>query len=49
VRRFNLVDRGHLKEGLRADVLLVKGDPTVDIGNTLNVAGVWRGGEALKM
>jgi len=48
-RRFNLIDRGQLKEGLRADILFVKGDPTIDIGNTLNVAGVWRGGKALKM
>jgi len=48
-RRFNLVDRGLLKEGLRADILFVEGDPTLDIAHTLNVAGVWRGGEALKL
>lgn len=36
-----------LKEGLRADVLLVKGDPTVSIKDSINVEGVWRGGERL--
>lgn len=46
-RRFNMPDRGRLAEGLRADVLLVKGDPTEDIRCTLNIAGVWRGGQAL--
>jgi len=46
-RRFNMPDRGRLAEGLRADVLLVKGDPTEDISSTMNIAGVWRGGQAL--
>lgn len=44
-RRFKLDDRGSLKEGLRADVLLVKGDPTTDIGCTMNLVGIWRGGQ----
>ncbi|KAH6717332.1 hypothetical protein BKA61DRAFT_601520 [Leptodontidium sp. MPI-SDFR-AT-0119] len=46
-RRFRMSDRGVLKEGLRADVLLVKGDPTVSIKDSINVEGVWRGGERL--
>lgn len=48
-RRFRLDDRGQLKEGLRADVLLVKGDPTVKIRDSINVEGVWRGGERLEV
>ncbi|KAE8447788.1 hypothetical protein EG329_010182 [Mollisiaceae sp. DMI_Dod_QoI] len=47
-RRFNMPDRGRLAEGLRADILLVKGDPTEDIRCTLNISGVWRGGQALE-
>lgn len=43
-RRFGFEDRGRLAEGLRADLLLVEGDPTRDIGDTLNVRGVWREG-----
>ncbi|KUJ16741.1 uncharacterized protein LY89DRAFT_63513 [Mollisia scopiformis] len=46
-RRFNLHDRGRLAEGLKADLLLVKGDPTDDIRCTMNITGVWRGGQAL--
>lgn len=46
--RLGLKDRGRLAEGLRADVLMVKGDPTVDIGCTIDIAGVWRGGVALE-
>lgn len=46
-RRFRMDDRGVLKEGLKADVLMVKGNPTVDIRDLGNVEGVWRGGERL--
>ncbi|KAL2060886.1 hypothetical protein VTL71DRAFT_8938 [Oculimacula yallundae] len=46
-RRFRMHDRGVLKEGLRADVLMVRGDPTKNIRDTVNVEGVWRGGERL--
>lgn len=46
-RRFNLHDLGKLVEGLKADVLLVKGDPTEDIWCTMNLVGIWRGGQAL--
>lgn len=46
-RRFRMSDRGVLKEGMRADVLMVKGDPTVDIRDLGNVEAVWRGGERL--
>ncbi|WP_433180469.1 amidohydrolase family protein [Actinoallomurus sp. CA-150999] len=43
-RRFGLDDRGRIKPGLRADLTLVAGDPTVTIGDTLSVQRVWRGG-----
>ncbi|SKC71854.1 amidohydrolase family protein [Krasilnikoviella flava] len=46
-RRFALADRGMIREGLRADLLLVDGDPTERISDTLNVRQVWRRGAPL--
>ncbi|AEW99889.1 metal-dependent hydrolase family protein [Streptantibioticus cattleyicolor] len=43
-RRFGLDDRGRIAAGLRADLLLVDGDPTTTIGDTLNLREVWRRG-----
>lgn len=43
-RRFGLRDRGSVKPGLRADLVLVDGDPTVTIGDTLSIRRVWRNG-----
>ncbi|MEV6647774.1 amidohydrolase family protein [Amycolatopsis sp. NPDC051371] len=43
-RRFGLGDRGRIAEGLRADLLLVDGDPTENIGDTLNTRAIWRRG-----
>lgn len=45
-RRFGLDDRGRIAPGLRADLTLVAGDPTVAIGDTLSIERVWRGGVA---
>lgn len=42
--RFGLVDRGRIQVGLRADLLLVKGDPTTDIKATRNIVDVWKRG-----
>ncbi|HET7506116.1 MAG TPA: amidohydrolase family protein [Kofleriaceae bacterium] len=42
--RFGLSDRGRIAPGLRADLLLVEGDPTTDILETRRIAGIWRGG-----
>ncbi len=44
-RRFGLDDRGRIAPGLRADLLLVEGDPTADITATRKIAGIWRGGQ----
>jgi len=42
-RRFGLTDRGRIAPGARADLLLVEGDPTINITDTLSILGVWRG------
>ncbi|GAA3573552.1 amidohydrolase family protein [Nonomuraea rosea] len=46
-RRFGLGDRGRIAAGQRADLLLVDGDPTTDIDDTLNIRAVWRRGARL--
>jgi imidazolonepropionase-like amidohydrolase len=45
--RFGLGDRGRIAPGAQADLLLVNGDPTIDIDDTLNIIGVWRRGARL--
>ncbi|KAF1358433.1 hypothetical protein EJ07DRAFT_166711 [Lizonia empirigonia] len=44
-RRFGFADRGRLVQGLNADLVLVEGNPLVDIDDTLNLRGVWREGK----
>jgi imidazolonepropionase-like amidohydrolase len=43
---FKLADRGRLVVGARADLLLVDGDPLVDITATQRIRQTWVGGEA---
>ncbi|MGC2694154.1 MAG: CIA30 family protein [Candidatus Angelobacter sp.] len=43
-RAFHLDDRGQIAAGKRADLLLVKGDPTTDITATRNIVSVWKAG-----
>jgi imidazolonepropionase-like amidohydrolase len=44
---FGLADRGRVARGLRADLLLVDGDPCADITATRNIAAIWRNGARL--
>ena len=41
---FHLTDRGRIVPGRRADLLLVRGDPTRDITATRDIIHVWRSG-----
>lgn len=41
---FGLSDRGRVAPGLRADLLLVDGDPTSDITATRAITDIWRRG-----
>jgi imidazolonepropionase-like amidohydrolase len=43
---FDLNDRGRIAAGARADLLLVDGDPTVDIRTTRNILHVYKRGRA---
>lgn len=43
-RCFDLRDRGRIAPGLRADMLLVRGDPTARISDTLSIERVWKRG-----
>jgi imidazolonepropionase-like amidohydrolase len=47
VEIFHLGDRGHVKAGDRADLLLVDGDPTTHISDTLSIERVWKNGYAV--
>src|SRR4029079_94391 len=42
---FGLKDRGRIAPGLRADLVLVKGDPTQDITATRDIQKVWNIGQ----
>jgi len=43
-RIFGLRDRGRVAPGLRADLLLVEGNPSDDITDTRNIVAVWKKG-----
>jgi imidazolonepropionase-like amidohydrolase len=43
-RAFGLTDRGAIRPGLRADLILVDGDPTRDIFATRRIVAVWKRG-----
>lgn len=44
---YNLADRGAIRPGLNADLLLVNGDPTKDITHTRRIEAVWRLGHRI--
>ena len=46
-RTFALADRGRVATGLRADLVLVNGDPTTDILATRDIAGIWKRGRMI--
>lgn len=46
-KAFHLDDRGRIAVGLRADLVLVTGDPSADITATRNIVDVWKGGEKI--
>jgi imidazolonepropionase-like amidohydrolase len=41
---FHLTDRGRIAPGLRADLVLVNGDPTTNIKATRDIVAEWKGG-----
>lgn len=43
-RRLQLNDRGRIAQGLRADLVLIQGNPLEDIDHTLNLRAVWKYG-----
>lgn len=47
-RAFRLTDRGRIAPGLRADLVLVSGDPLKDITDTRSIVKVWKGGVAFE-
>ncbi len=44
---FHLADRGRIAVGRRADLVLVKGDPTTEIKATRHITGIWKNGQAV--
>jgi imidazolonepropionase-like amidohydrolase len=46
-RAFHLPDRGEIRPGARADLLLVDGDPTTDIRATRDLVAIWKSGVRL--
>jgi hypothetical protein len=46
--RFGLEDRGRIERGLRADLVLVAGDPSQDILATRAIVAVWKNGYRLE-
>jgi imidazolonepropionase-like amidohydrolase len=46
-RVFSLADRGRIAKGLRADLVLVAGDPTRDITATRDIVTIWKRGVRL--
>ena len=45
---FHLDDRGRILPGMRADLVLVEGDPTKDIAATRDIVAVWKAGVRVK-
>lgn len=48
-KRFSLTDRGQIAEGLRADLVLVKGNPCESISDSLSILNVWKEGVEINL
>ncbi|WP_406312931.1 amidohydrolase family protein [Streptosporangium sp. NBC_01639] len=46
-RAFGLSDRGAVEPGLRADLVLIDGDPTTDITDTRKIRAIWCAGHPI--
>ncbi|GAB3371116.1 amidohydrolase family protein [Amycolatopsis echigonensis] len=46
-RAFGLTDRGEIRPGLRADLILVEGDPVADLSATRAIRAVWCAGTGI--
>jgi imidazolonepropionase-like amidohydrolase len=44
---FGLADRGRIARGLRADLVLIEGNPIADIKDTRRIVGIWKEGVEL--
>ena len=47
-RRFGLADRGRIASGMRADLVLVDGNPLADITTTRAISSVWKNGHRVQ-
>jgi imidazolonepropionase-like amidohydrolase len=47
-RHLGLADRGRIAEGQRADLMLVRGDPTLDIAATRDILRLWKAGRPVE-
>ena len=43
-KAFRITDRGRIETGMRADLLLVEGDPSKQIRATRNIVAIWKHG-----
>lgn len=48
-RAFNLKDKGFIKEGLPADLVLIEGDPTINIKDVYSIVRVWKNGNEIAL
>jgi imidazolonepropionase-like amidohydrolase len=47
-KAFRLEDRGRIAPGLKADLVLVQGDPTIDITATRSLLRIWKAGREVE-
>jgi imidazolonepropionase-like amidohydrolase len=47
-KAFGLTDRGRIAKGLRADLVLVRGNPGKDVTATRDILRIWKGGHPVE-